>query len=32
MAGQREVITKFYDEWKGDFEQVDDVLLIGVRF
>jgi hypothetical protein len=31
MEGQKEVITKFYDEWKGDYDQVDDVLLIGVR-
>jgi serine phosphatase RsbU (regulator of sigma subunit) len=31
MSGQKEVITKFYDEWKGSFDQVDDVLLIGVR-
>jgi ligand-binding sensor domain-containing protein/serine phosphatase RsbU (regulator of sigma subunit) len=28
---QKESITKFYDEWKGDYDQVDDVLLIGVR-
>jgi serine phosphatase RsbU (regulator of sigma subunit) len=31
MSGQREVISKFYDAWKGGFDQVDDVLLIGVR-
>jgi serine phosphatase RsbU (regulator of sigma subunit) len=31
MPGQKEVISKFYDEWKGHHEQVDDVLLIGVR-
>lgn len=31
MEGQKEVITKFYDEWKGEYDQVDDVLLIGVR-
>jgi ligand-binding sensor domain-containing protein/serine phosphatase RsbU (regulator of sigma subunit) len=31
MSGQKEVISKFYDEWKGNYEQVDDVLLIGVR-
>ncbi len=28
---QKESMTKFYDEWKGDYDQVDDVLLIGVR-
>jgi ligand-binding sensor domain-containing protein/serine phosphatase RsbU (regulator of sigma subunit) len=31
MAGQKDVITKFYDEWKGDYEQVDDILMMGVR-
>lgn len=31
LSGQKEVISKFYDEWKGDYEQVDDILLIGVR-
>ena len=31
MSGQKEVITKFYDEWKGGYDQVDDILLIGIR-
>jgi ligand-binding sensor domain-containing protein/serine phosphatase RsbU (regulator of sigma subunit) len=31
MSGQKEVITKFYDEWKGNHDQVDDVMLIGIR-
>lgn len=31
MDGQYEVIKKFYEEWKGDHEQVDDILLIGIR-
>ncbi len=31
MHGQKEVIEKFYDQWKGDFEQVDDILLIGIK-
>jgi ligand-binding sensor domain-containing protein/serine phosphatase RsbU (regulator of sigma subunit) len=31
MSGQKEVIAKFYDEWKGNHDQVDDVLLIGIR-
>ncbi|HZL76871.1 MAG TPA: two-component regulator propeller domain-containing protein [Bacteroidales bacterium] len=31
MSGQKEVITKFYDEWKGIHDQVDDVMLIGIR-
>jgi serine phosphatase RsbU (regulator of sigma subunit) len=25
-------LDKFYEEWKGDYEQIDDVLMIGVRF
>jgi|WetSurMetagenome_2_1015567.scaffolds.fasta_scaffold00171_23 ligand-binding sensor domain-containing protein/serine phosphatase RsbU (regulator of sigma subunit) len=31
MSGQMEVIMKFYDEWKGEYEQVDDILMIGIR-
>lgn len=31
MAEQQQLITKFFADWKGDNEQVDDVLLIGVR-
>ncbi len=32
MSAQYEIIARFYDEWKGNNEQVDDILLIGVRF
>lgn len=28
---QKETIRKFFRDWKGDLEQVDDVLVIGVR-
>ncbi|PBQ33946.1 hypothetical protein CNR22_19915 [Sphingobacteriaceae bacterium] len=28
---QKEIITDRFEEWKGDLEQVDDVLVIGVR-
>ncbi|HUX96629.1 MAG TPA: two-component regulator propeller domain-containing protein [Bacteroidales bacterium] len=31
MVEQQEYISKFFSDWKGDYEQVDDVLLIGVR-
>ena len=31
MDEQKEAISKFYDEWKGNFDQVDDILLMGVR-
>lgn len=29
---QHEAIQKHFDEWKGDLDQVDDVLLIGLKF
>ncbi|MBI3500157.1 MAG: tetratricopeptide repeat protein [Bacteroidetes bacterium] len=28
---QKEILNKTFDEWKGGMEQVDDVLLIGIR-
>ena len=31
MEEQQSVISSFYDEWKGTCEQVDDILLIGIR-
>lgn len=31
MEDQKKVLEKSLKDWKGDFEQVDDVLLIGVR-
>jgi len=31
MSLQKESIRKFFLDWKGDLEQVDDVLVIGVR-
>jgi ligand-binding sensor domain-containing protein/serine phosphatase RsbU (regulator of sigma subunit) len=31
MEGQKEVIMNFFDEWKGDFDQVDDILMMGIR-
>jgi serine phosphatase RsbU (regulator of sigma subunit) len=31
LSGQKEVILKFFDEWKGGYDQVDDILLMGVR-
>ncbi len=32
MDEQKEIITKFYFDWKGSYEQVDDVLMIGIKF
>jgi serine phosphatase RsbU (regulator of sigma subunit) len=31
MTEQNEIISKFFDEWKGNHEQVDDILLMGVK-
>jgi len=31
MNEQKEIISKFYFDWKGTYDQVDDVLLMGVR-
>ena len=31
MSKQEEDISKFYLDWKGNFDQVDDILLMGVR-
>ncbi|MFN8210142.1 MAG: two-component regulator propeller domain-containing protein [Bacteroidales bacterium] len=31
MVQQKQMISDFYFEWKGDYEQVDDILLMGLR-
>ncbi len=31
MAEQGEALSSTFDKWKGNFEQVDDVLFIGIR-
>lgn len=31
MHEQKNILEKIYDDWKGNLEQVDDVLLIGIR-
>ena len=31
MKEQKEMISNFFFEWKGDYEQVDDILLMGIR-
>jgi ligand-binding sensor domain-containing protein/serine phosphatase RsbU (regulator of sigma subunit) len=31
MDDQKEQVMKFYHEWKGNFDQVDDILLMGVK-
>ena len=31
MGEQKQIISDFFFEWKGDYEQVDDILLMGIR-
>jgi ligand-binding sensor domain-containing protein/serine phosphatase RsbU (regulator of sigma subunit) len=31
MEDQKKAMTKFYFDWKGSYDQVDDVLLMGVK-
>jgi ligand-binding sensor domain-containing protein/serine phosphatase RsbU (regulator of sigma subunit) len=31
MIKQKEIISDFFFDWKGDYEQVDDILLIGIK-
>ena len=32
MKEQKEKMEKFFADWKGNLEQVDDILVIGLRF
>jgi ligand-binding sensor domain-containing protein/serine phosphatase RsbU (regulator of sigma subunit) len=31
MSDQKEAISNFFFEWKGSYEQVDDILLMGIK-
>ena len=31
MASQHQLIENAYDSWRGEYEQIDDVSVIGVR-
>ena len=31
MDEQQSIFSKYYDDWKGTYEQVDDILLMGIR-
>jgi hypothetical protein len=31
MREQERIMTDYYYEWKGSYEQVDDILLMGIR-
>lgn len=32
MAEQQNELEKAFEEWRGDHEQIDDVLVVGIRF
>ncbi|MBI4648559.1 MAG: hypothetical protein HY738_18740 [Bacteroidia bacterium] len=32
MNEQEEKLELIFDEWKGEKNQIDDVLIIGIRF
>jgi serine phosphatase RsbU (regulator of sigma subunit) len=32
MEDQEKILRMIFDEWKGDLDQIDDVLVIGLRF
>jgi PAS domain S-box-containing protein len=32
MKDQKEIIKKAFDDWRGSYEQVDDVMVIGIRY
>jgi len=31
MKEQKEILMNTFDAWKGEYDQVDDVLVMGVR-
>jgi len=31
MDGQKSALNKFFNEWKGDMEQVDDICIVGIK-
>ena len=32
MEEQRKILSMVFDEWKGNLDQIDDVLVMGLRF
>jgi serine phosphatase RsbU (regulator of sigma subunit) len=32
MTQQKELINKIYEQWKGNNKQIDDILVLGIRF
>jgi len=31
MSAQKEIIERYFNKWKGNFEQTDDVILFGIK-
>jgi ligand-binding sensor domain-containing protein/serine phosphatase RsbU (regulator of sigma subunit) len=31
MEEQKDIVSKFYYDWKGNYEQVDDILIMGIK-
>jgi len=31
MAEQKAILDKTFEDWKGNLEQIDDLLVIGIR-
>ncbi len=31
MTQQKELLDSYHNEWKGNFEQIDDILIIGIK-
>jgi serine phosphatase RsbU (regulator of sigma subunit) len=32
MAEQKEILNKTIEEWRGDFEQIDDIIVMGLKY
>ena len=32
MESQKEIISNRFNDWMGDGEQVDDILIMGIKF
>jgi serine phosphatase RsbU (regulator of sigma subunit) len=31
LSSQKEILLNLFNQWKGNLEQVDDVLLVGIK-
>ncbi|MGE0560694.1 MAG: two-component regulator propeller domain-containing protein [Flavobacteriales bacterium] len=32
LPNQHEALEKYFEDWKGNLEQVDDILIVGIKF